>query len=205
MRDDDSRWAALLDAAPRARRAAARIVGDGPDAEDCVSAAIEAALSATACDSPASWLVVVARRRAVDITRSRRSEDRAWRHSRAHRPASDAADFTEEIDDREAARWLATEARSLPHQTRRVLDHLGDGASAASIADELGMSRRAVESHILRARRHLRAAWMKSIAALIMVAAGARRFVHHAGPPAAATLTAASLFVAVEGAGPAGT
>ena len=200
VNEEACRWVALLEAAPAARRAAARIVGNGPDADDCVSAAIEAALSADEMESPASWLVVVARRRAVDLIRSRRSEDRAWRHTKADDLAPRSTDFTEDIDDREAARWLADEARALPGPTRRVLTHLGAGSSAASIATELGMTRRAVESHILRARRHLRRAWISSITGLAAVLGAARRIVRRTSASMAAALSAPLLIAAGVGA-----
>lgn len=195
MTEDE--WAALAAARPKARRAAARLVGDGPDADDCVSAAIELAVTSGPLTTPEGWLVEVTRRRAVDLVRRRTAERNAWRRALARQMAGDALDFVENLADYDAARWLATEAESLPVSTRRVLERLGEGASAADIAATLGVTRRSVESHTLRARLHLRAAWARSLAAVAALLAGVRKLARPSTVGGSAALSAAVASVAV--------
>jgi DNA-directed RNA polymerase specialized sigma24 family protein len=165
-------------------------VGNGPDAEDCASAALEHALTTAAIDAPAAWLREVARRRAVDLVRRRVAERRA-----ILRLATAAAepDHAERVDDLDAARWLATQSRQLPPATRRVLERIQHGDSAASVAADLHMTKRSVESHVLRARRHLRAAWARSLSSIVALGAYLRRsLASPAVPPTNAALAAIS-------------
>lgn len=62
-------------------------------------------------------------------------------------------------DGRQRARRLATAIEALPPGAGRVFRrHKLDGLSHSEVADELGISRSAVEKHIAVALRHLRAA-----------------------------------------------
>ena len=195
---DDDFWDALTRAVPAARFAAARVVGDGPDADDCVASALESAAAGAAIDSPAGWLCEVSRRRAVDLVRQREREQRAWgRLGRLQVRAE--PDFADDVVDQVTARWLADEAACLPDTTQLVLARVQEGAPASRVADEFGLTRRSVESHVLRARRTLREAWARSLAALIGVGVAMRKQVSRSGSPAATGLTAASamaLFIA---------
>jgi len=168
-------WSALFEAVPRAQRAAARVLGSRDDAEDCVSAALEAALTTDNIDDPGAWLTQVARRRAVDIVRRRERESRAMYLVHSRESAS-CSDFTEDIADREAARWLATEAERLPGDTRKVLTRMGGEDSAAEVGSELGLSTRSVESHLRRARVELRTAWGRAMLGLAGLGYLIRRF-----------------------------
>jgi RNA polymerase sigma factor (sigma-70 family) len=152
---EDDFWDALTQAVPAARLAAAGVVGDGPDADDCVAAALESAAAGAQIDSPATWLATVARRRAVDLVRQREREQRAW--TRLGRLQGRAEpDFADDVVEQETARWLAQEAAALPPRTQAVFARVRDGVPAKNVADEFGLTERSVESHVLRARRVLR-------------------------------------------------
>jgi RNA polymerase sigma factor (sigma-70 family) len=190
--DGEELWTALVAAMPAARRAAAQVVGDGPDAEDCASAALEHALTKTGIDAPAAWLREVARRRAVDLVRRRAAERRAIVRL-ATTAATPEPDLAERIVDRDAARWLAIQTQQLPSVTRLVLERIQHGQSAASVAVELQLTKRSVESHALRARRHLRAAWARTLSSIAAIGAYVRRALTTPSTPATgATLAAIS-------------
>lgn len=103
---------------------------------------------------PVAWMTTVARRRYVDLVRreSRR---------RALQPATDELDRTcttpeQVVVEREHAQWLAAQLRALPDATRSVCSQAGSGTPRTEIAEQLGITARATESHLTRARRFIR-------------------------------------------------
>lgn len=93
--------------------------------------------------------------------------------------------------DREHASWLIAQVRDLPEATQAACKLAGTGRGRRLIAQELGISERAVELHMTRARRYLRGK-----AALVAAAVFLRpwRWVRHS-VGGAATLAAASIGV----------
>jgi DNA-directed RNA polymerase specialized sigma24 family protein len=170
MQDSDELVDAWRDLSARASRAARG--GRGPGAEDHVQDAIVAALeerrrTGRTPDAPRSWLGTVARRREVDTVRRAVRERRAAAAS-CGVGATDA-DVALEVLDRHEAHWLAAHVEQLPARTRDVVRELGSGASQADVALALGLTPRAVEGHVRRARLALRRVLERagSVAALL--------------------------------------
>lgn len=188
----------LMSTWPAMVRVCHGVLGNRDDAEDCASEALVSVLQDeryAAADSVEAFMVTVARRRAVDFVRRRGSERRRdIRLAAVAVPA--AADVAEAVADQAEARWLAEQAsKSLKPAARRVLAELSDGATVAETADRLGLTRRSVESHLLRARRALRAAAAGTLAWLLgWIVRGAKRT---AVPAGAATAAAFVIAVAV--------
>ena len=125
-------------------------------AEDCVQEAF-----ATACERGLvgsgdirGWIVTVARRRAVDESRRRDAEQRA-----AFRLQPREIDVTEPaLDDivaaRDEARRVTARLRHMPATTRRAV-HVAAVTDRRSAAARLGMTDRALEGHLRRARATL--------------------------------------------------
>ncbi|MFC0541396.1 RNA polymerase sigma factor [Kutzneria chonburiensis] len=126
------------------------------EAEDCVHEALVELLEVddpASVRTPAGWVATVSRRRLIDQLR-RRSRERV---AGQREPSAIApADPAELVADRDLARWLVQSMTELPVTTQEVCAAIGDGKSATEVASELGLSARAVESHLTRARRRLR-------------------------------------------------
>lgn len=126
------------------------------DAEDAAHDALVAAIdTAQRPDSDVAWLSTVARRREVDRVRRRVREQRGA----AVRPADPdptAVGPEESVVERAHASWLAASLGELPSTTREVVDAVGSGMAPADVARSMNLSPRSVESHLTRARRHLR-------------------------------------------------
>jgi len=144
-------WAAMV-------RAAYAVLGSVHEAEECAAASI-----AQVIERPPehvlnleAFLVTVAKRRALDAARVRQRE--RSRDARCAVLASGPApDPAEDVAARAEATWVAQEARRLlSAQAYQLLIRAAEGTPARQIAEETGLTERAVESHLLRARRTLR-------------------------------------------------
>ncbi|QUQ63592.1 RNA polymerase sigma factor [Kutzneria sp. CA-103260] len=127
------------------------------EAEDCVHEALVELLEVADPDSvrtPAGWVATVSRRRFIDQVRRRCRERVASR--REHAAALAPVDPADLVADRDLARYLVRSMADLPRTTREVCAAIGEGKSEADVAESLGLSARAVESHLTRARRRLR-------------------------------------------------
>jgi len=165
-----------------------RLLGTVEDAEDCVSQAVESALAAPPPRDVTAWLITVSRRRAIDLVRRREAERRALLTAPMPEATGDAADA---VVDRLTAQWLWRQAANLPATTQTVLRGTVDGVAVDDLARMAGLTRRATESHLLRARRHLRAAWHGSLVAVTGLVVAARRGLRFAAPTAVAAVGAA--------------
>lgn len=174
------------------------MLGQRDDAEDCAHDALLVALDRPELIDGArreeGWLAVVARRRAVDHIR-RRTRAGALTHSFGDPDQRLASDFSDDVASRLAARVLAEDIRELPEATQSVLQHLAAGGTTADAAEALGITKRSADSHLHRARRHLRDRWMTALAALTGVFAVARRPARGAAVALAATPVAFLLAV----------
>lgn len=102
------------------------------------------------------WLYMVARRRLVDHWRS------AERHRKRLRRIIEwrAAPVGVALDADEAPHLVHQALASLPDRQRALLTlRYLDGLSVAEIADELGLTYRAAESALARARKSFQVAW----------------------------------------------
>lgn len=129
------------------------------DVEDCYQAALVAYLELgpgerAGVREPRQWLASVARRRGIDLLRAAEAAGRAGARvaARERCPTGDVADA---VANAAEARWLVAQLNELPLATRRAVWELSTGATAAEAAERLGTSRRSVESHRYRARRHI--------------------------------------------------
>ncbi|MDP9182689.1 MAG: sigma-70 family RNA polymerase sigma factor [Actinomycetota bacterium] len=140
-----------------------------------------------------AFLVTIAKRRAIDHTRSR-TRARARDERLAGELALSAPDVAEDIAARAEAFWADEQARRLlrPH-VYELLRLVADGVPFPEVARALDMSERAVQSHLLRARRVVRAALAKTLAALGLGSASLRKWSGTAA--ASAPVVAAALVI----------
>lgn len=131
-----------------------RTGGDREMTEDIVQEAYMRALdswrSGAAPDSPLAWLKRVARNVLIDLLR-RKKWERQPREDAGHAPdPSAAADPFESLE-------LFMAVTSLGRRKARVVEAFYyDGLSVREIAAEMGLSDRAVEGYLRRARQALR-------------------------------------------------
>jgi RNA polymerase sigma-70 factor (ECF subfamily) len=133
------------------------LLGNREDAEDCVQDALLAALSqgpGTIADLE-GFVTAVARRRAIDRIRHRQVRQNTLPRL-AHRDESTTPDIAEAVTNRGEAVWLVQKLDALPPATRAVIEALAAGKSLTETAAELGLTYRAAESHVTRARRFAR-------------------------------------------------
>lgn len=124
------------------------------EAEDSVHDALLALLETPHVDRPAAWVSTVSHRRWIDHVRRNTRERVVLRREielAGHDPGP--ADL---VTDREQAKWLVTSLRTLPETTRMICWSIGLGRSREQVARDFGLTPRAVESHLTRARRSLR-------------------------------------------------
>ncbi len=144
-----------------ARRACGGLGLRQPDIEDCVQSALISfchlpRTESDGIENPGRWVATVARYRAIDEVRRQGSRHRA--ETAFGRRYSDVCpDLADDVAGAAEARCLVALLSDLPLATRRALCELSNGYTAAEAADRLGTSRRSVESHRYRARRHLAA------------------------------------------------
>lgn len=181
--------------------AARPVVGSLEEARDCASEAVLQYLERRPQDVVhlEAFMVTIAKRRAIDHVRAR--ERARIRDSRAAGTESlTTPDVAEDVATRAEALWADSEARRLlqPH-VYRLLQLVADGVPLSEVACRLHMSERAAQSHLLRARRVVRAALARTLAALGIGCAALRRW---SGSAAASTvaLAAALAVVAARGA-----
>ena len=126
------------------------------DAEDSVHDALLQVVAHPALDHSraGSLLTVVAMRRAFDRQREHGRQQRAMR--RAGRLADDLVSPDDVALDRIEAQLLAHFVRRLPGRQRDVLGRRAGGLSLAEIALGLGITSKAAESALTRARVTLR-------------------------------------------------
>lgn len=162
------------------------------EAEDCVHDAVLAMINYQQAHGevtrPSAWLGVVARRRWIDRLREVRRERRAL--ARAQARVTAGAGPEEEVVGRAVAKWLADAVDTLPPMTRQVCHAIASGRTSDQVAVDLGLSRRAVDSHLTRARRLLRTLAASAVAALV---AAVYRLVPHGATALAVAATAATL------------
>jgi RNA polymerase sigma-70 factor (ECF subfamily) len=175
-----------------------RVLSSHAEAEDCASEALLAVLERGGLDkvdNEEAWLVRIAKRRAIDaVRRDVRGRRRALRLAVQADPQA-AADIAEAVVEQAEARWLSRTAQEvLPETSAQVLAAVADGHTIAEAADRLGMTKRAAESHLHRARAALRAALSATLGLLAALGWTLRRAAH--GAPVAVLAAATAFLVA---------
>jgi RNA polymerase sigma factor (sigma-70 family) len=175
--------------------AARPLVGSLDEARDCASEAVLQYLERQPQDvaNLEAFMVTVAKRRAIDHTRA--SERARIRDARfAGESAVSAPDLAEDIAARAEALWADEQARLLLQpRVYELLRMVADGVPMSEVARQLDLTDRAVQSHLLRARRIVRAALARTLAVLGVGVAALRRW---SGPVATTTVAlAAAVFV----------
>jgi RNA polymerase sigma factor (sigma-70 family) len=150
---DQREWGLLRETVLRRTQASG---ASREDAEDATHDALLAAIGQPQHpQSEVAWLSTVAKRRRVDLIRQRSREQQV---PAAAPEGSDptVAGPEDVVVDRAHASWLAASLTQLPPTTREVVDAVGAGMAPAEVASAMNLSARSVESHLTRARRHLR-------------------------------------------------
>jgi RNA polymerase sigma factor (sigma-70 family) len=186
----------VMETWPAMVRVCRGLLGNRQDAEDCAAEAVVAVLADGRHEDARNveaFMVTVARRRAVDVLRRRDREQRRAARLQAQLELA-VPDLAEALVDQAEAQWLAQQARlRLTPPALAVLTELADGASVEQAAATLGMSRRSVESHLLRARRVLRGLSAGPLAVLGWLLAPFRRVPVTSAGPVTLTATAAAV------------
>lgn len=169
-------------------REARRVLGSSSESEDCAQDVLVSVLARpeplASAERPDAWLTTVARRRAIDRVRQEQRRVSVSTHQVAADPRL-VEDLADAVADRLAAEALAADVHALPRATRAVLGHLAQGQTTAEAAEALGISKRAADSHLHRARIALRSRWSSALAASVGLLAVLRR------PASGATAVAA--------------
>lgn len=180
--------------------AAARSVLRNRDAAtECAMQAVVQVLEKrpVAVANPEAFLVTVAKRRAVDAVRRDVRARRAMLRAGALEQLVEL-DVAEGVCDRLEAAWLdATARHALDPQVYALLGQIADGCSVADAAALLGMSTKAAESHLVRARRLLRGSLARALAVVLGTLAALRKALVPAVP--AVALSALATVVTVVG------
>ena len=171
------------------------------DAQDCASDALLAALLATRrgdeIDDLTAWVSLVAKRRAVDEMRRQVRSSRRMATLAGQRQATEN-DPADAVADADEARWLMAQVERLPLVTRRVVETMAtDALTARAAAAQLGITSRAAESHLLRARQRLKAKWTATAALVWPLLMRVRRAAGHAAVRGSAALSAACMVTAI--------
>ena len=154
----------MIQQAPRLHNVALRLMGNSSDAEDAVQEALAAAwfkLSSFDQSRPINpWLTRIIVNKCRDILRKRRIRQFFEFHSDNEADltiADDTPDPSAELQARQALEFMQREITRLPTALREpfVLVTFGEN-SQAEAAHILGISEKAVETRIYRARNRLR-------------------------------------------------
>lgn len=136
------------------------LLSNRDDSEDAVQDAFLAALESQAQggDAPSTgWLATVAKRRAIDEIRRRERDQRRFGRLASRVPVDEVEpDVAEAVADTSAARHAVRSLAALPAATRSVVDLVAEGEDTRATAARLGITHRSAESHLQRARKHLR-------------------------------------------------
>jgi RNA polymerase sigma factor (sigma-70 family) len=167
------------------------------DAEDCAQEAMARCAGFEGLDETrvVEFLVSTTTRLCVDRHRLRTRDERVsvklvpW--------YGDEPSPEENACDRDEAAWVAAHVAALPASQRAALAAKAEGLSCAEIATRMGLSYKAVESLLSRARTYVRAS-LASAYALVFGFLARRRApaVDTAGAMSAFVITAAAVFMA---------
>lgn len=193
MDDRDGVWQCLVESRERAIRVA-RARGAAPDeVDDIVQEAMVrvAGMPRVDTDRIGPLLTVVV---ANLVTDRHRARSRARRLEQRLAAGADICPAPEEaVCDAAEARWLLSRTAQLNERDRRALEMRMAGLSVGAAADALGVTYKAAEHALGRARARLREL-AKATAGMLPVLLGRRRW---AGRPPATVAVAAAVIVGV--------
>ena len=189
-------WDVLAQHRERLLRIAHRRVPVGADAEDCVQEALLRAshVPGVPPDRIGPLLTTVTVRLCIDWQRRHKIATRAIASYAGRRDV--CPDPIEEVDDRAEAAWLRQAVDGLADTERAVMLARADGRSVSETARQLGITYKAAEGALTRARRKLRLALAGAAAILTFARRNTRTVVL---TPTAFTLTAVLLLPNVSG------
>lgn len=174
--------------------ACGRVLDSRDDAEECAAGVIAELVAAPPSDvrNVEAFVVTVARRRAIDRYRSERSTRlRALRYGQGELAEPDVADLVAERDE---AAWVDAQARALLSPRHyQLLRQVADGVPLEQAAAALGVSRRAAEGQLYRARVLMRTALARALGILGVLLASLRRTLGSATPSTAVVAAAVIL------------
>lgn len=158
-------WDGLLAQRERAMRVARARCSSQSDAEDCVQEALArvAAMPEVNLDRLGSLVSTVVANLAVDSHRARTRAARAQLRL-GHEPAPTPPE--ELVCDVHEAQWLRSRFERLAPRDRAAMELRAQGLPLPEIASRLGVSYKAAENALGRARASLRAAWRATAAAI---------------------------------------
>jgi DNA-directed RNA polymerase specialized sigma24 family protein len=164
------------------------------DAADCAQDAITELLARSDVKHPKAWVATVALHRYIDLCRRLGREHSVGLVPMPATGATDLPGPEEQAVGRAHARWLVGAMKSWPASTRLVCfavnDAVNDNVPRDVIVERLGLTSRAVESHLTRARRLLRTLSLLGAAIAVTIGRAIR-----AAAPASKPVTAAALLV----------
>jgi RNA polymerase sigma-70 factor (ECF subfamily) len=154
---DTDRWALLAAHRDRLVRVADRRLSPGGDPEDCAHDALLRCDTITEVDPEhvGALLTTIVVRLCIDTERRTRAGAAATARYAARRAVE--TDAIEQVDDDAEARWLASLVDTLAPIERAVVRARADGHTVGETAERLGLTYKAVEGALTRARRKLRA------------------------------------------------
>ena len=157
----EQRWAVLVAHRDELLRLARSRTTSLDDAEDCVQEALTRAVQFEGLDldRAGAFLATTTIRLTTDLHRSRQRQARLALKVEGLGVATH--DFADDIADSALARWLHQQTAELSEQEQAVLSARVDGGSSRDAAAALGISLRAAESSLTRARTKLQSAWTK--------------------------------------------
>ncbi|MFP1630060.1 sigma-70 family RNA polymerase sigma factor [Streptomyces sp. 5K101] len=195
------RWQRIWGHREALLRVARRRSASPEDAEDAVHEAMVRAMERPELDDErlGGWLTTVTMRLCVD--RHRQVAREAEVHQRAARGLPGYVTVEDGVCDRAEAHWLTRRGREeLPGRQAEALGLQVQGLELGQIAQRMGLSYRAVQSLLARARKTLRGVLAGTLAVLLWPWRGSRSTGVGGGVPAgAAPLAAAAVTLTVAG------
>ncbi|WP_329113400.1 RNA polymerase sigma factor [Streptomyces sp. NBC_01353] len=192
------RWQRMWSHREQLLKVARRRSMSAEDAEDAVQEAMLRGAQNTHLDEArlGAWLTTVTMRLCVDRYRQVHREAEVGSAPKLTPPGP--VPVEEAVCDRAEARWVAYRSRELPARQAEALRLKSEDRDVEQIAREMGLSSRAVESLLARARRTLRNSLAGTLALGLWLIGRGRDQAGQAGVPAqalAATSAAATLAV----------
>lgn len=191
------RWQRIWSHREQLLKVARRRSASVEDAEDAVHEAMVRAVECANVDDDrlGAWLTSVTVRLCVD--RFRQVNREAQVHTRWVRAIPGEVTVEEAVCDRAEAAWLAGCSGDLPQRQVEALGLQAEGLDLSEIARGMGLSYRAVQSLLARARRTLRAALAGALAVVVFVWRGRPRMA--VGTTHTVALVSAAVSLAIGG------
>ncbi|GEC09307.1 hypothetical protein SSP24_69620 [Streptomyces spinoverrucosus] len=188
------RWQQIWSHREQLLRVARRRSMSPQDAEDAVHEAMARAAERPHLDGNrlGAWLTAVTVRLCVDQHRQLSRDTGIRRRAGSMLSAPSVVPHEEIVCDQAEARWLARQGTALPESQRVALQLKAQDLDVAQVAQRMGLTYKAAESLLGRARRTLRAALAATIAAVAVGLWRGRPRINGGTPTAASPAVLAS-------------